>query len=162
PKKSDIMFSLDDVGSFYYYSDDKGKTWRKSSIVSNRMALFEPGITALSDNELLMNIRTNLGTVLFARSHDQGARWAFEGSNIKSPSSPQKVARIPGTDSLLMVWNYTDYIAHQHGANRSPLSLAVSTDKGYNWKRMVDLETSPGYINDYAYPAILIEKDHIF
>jgi len=162
PKKADIMYSLNDVGAFYYYSDDKGKTWQKSAMITNRMALLEPGITALSNSELLMNLRTNEGTILFARSLNNGISWTFEGSDIKSPSSPQRIARIPQTDSLLMVWNNTDNNFPQHGGNRSPLSLALSTNKGYTWKHIMDLEQSPGYQFDYAYPAILIDKENIF
>lgn len=147
---------------FYYYSDDKGKTWNKSKALSSEVDLLEPGIVSLSNNEMLMNIRTDYGRVLFARTTNNGNTWTFEKSNIKSPSSPQSIKRIPNTDSLLMVWNDTEFNASTHGGNRVPLSIAVSTDKGYSWKKIADVEPFNGYTIDYAYATFTFDSKFIY
>ncbi len=142
---------------FYYYSDDMGKTWQKSSKISiDNVALLEPGITAVAPKELLMNIRLNTGKVLFARSFDNGITWNFEFSNIKSPTSPQKII-ITKKGYLLMVWNNTDKNPYSNIGNRSPLSVAISKDKGRTWKRVLEIENSEN--NDFSYPSIYEDKD---
>src|SRR5690606_37120060 len=116
---------------YVLYSDDLGNTWKKSHVLGHKgVAMLEPGIEYISKNELLMTIRLNLGSILFARSTDFGLTWKFEDSNFLSPSSPQKMLRLHGSDSLLLVWNNTDKDAWKHFGNRNPLSLAFSKDKG--------------------------------
>lgn len=161
-KPDDLMESINSAMSvFYYFSDDFGKTWHKSEIFSqNKAAFLEPGITSLSSNELLMNIRMNTGRILFARSLDNGINWNYEYSDVKSPSSPQKIIRINESEKLVMVWNNTDENYASHSGNRSPLSVAVSVDKGKNWKRIVTLESNLS--NDYSYPSIMQDSNYVY
>lgn len=148
---------------FNYYSDDEGKTWTKSRVIRNeKRDLLEPGIVAVGENELLMNIRTDVGKVLFVRSENNGSTWHFEESNFHSPSSPQTIKRIPKTDTLLMVWNDNVKNVNVHGGNRSPLSLAISTNRGYNWHKIYEIEPFNGFSKDHGYVAIEFDDEFVF
>lgn len=138
---------------FYYYSDDLGKSWKSSPIISSNVSLLEPGITMFSQKEWLINIRTDIGKIMFYRSTDAGANWLSEGCDIISPSSPQSLLFDQERGFTLMVWNNTNKNYNVHGFNRTPLRLAISTDMGYNWKTVCDIEsTNESY--DHAYVAI--------
>ena len=52
---------------------------------------------------------------------------------------------------LLMVWN------NSPGPLRSPLTLAVSSDEGQIWGRLVDVENEQGHT--YAYPSIFFQDE---
>lgn len=148
---------------FYYYSEDFGKSWKKSKAIrSSQYDLLEPGLIFNGNKELLYNIRTDKGKVLFARSFDFGKNWRFEESNINSPSSPQTIKRIPGTDKLIMVWNDSQFNVSTHGGNRSPLSLASSSDGGRNWTKLLNLEPFNNYVKDYAYVAIEFDNEYAY
>ncbi|WP_433901931.1 sialidase family protein [Sphingobacterium puteale] len=151
------------LASFHYFTNDNGKTWQKSNLIRlDDKDLIEPGITAVGPNELLMNIRTNLGAILFARSYDLGKNWQFEESNFISPSSPQTIRQIPGTNKLVMVWNNNNVNYATHGLNRSPFSLAISSDKGRNWKRICEIESFNNFAKDHTYAAISFDKQFAY
>lgn len=164
--KDGIFRNEEELSVFYYYSDDLGKTWIKSPKLTTSFALFEPGIVPLSANEYLMNIRTNRGKILFARTKDKGLNWVFEPSNIKSPSSPQKIIKLPISKDLLMVWNYTDENYTASVGNRNPLSLAISKDRGYNWTYLFDIEKYYPQVDklkyNYSYPSVMVEDGTIY
>lgn len=150
------------MSAFYYYSDDLGITWQRSSnIILPNVALLEPDIVRINDFELLMNIRLNLGFILFARSRDNGNSWIFENSNIPSTSSPQKLIKLPQPNFLLMVWNYgkTNNQLH-HTGNRNPISIGISSNKGYTWEFISHIENNPDY--DYSYPSITLIEDSVY
>jgi len=148
---------------FYYYSEDYGKSWKKSKAIKSPIYdLLEPGLTSINNKELLYNIRTDKGKVLFARSFDLGQTWRLEESNINSPSSPQTIKRIPGTDKLIMVWNDSQLNVATHGGNRSPLSLATSSDGGRSWTKLLNLEPFNNYVKDYAYVAIEFDDEYAY
>ncbi len=151
------------IVSFFYFSDDKGQTWNKSGAIGDKNIDFlEPGIVSTGGNELLMNIRTNLGGIIFARSFNGGVNWHIEESNFNSPSSPQTIRQIPGTNKLLMVWNNNNVRVDVHGGNRSPLSLAISDDKGKSWTMVCDIEPFNQFVRDHAYPVISFDKKFVY
>ena len=94
-----------------YYSDDAGKTWRKSKSTLEapahaRAGFQEPGVVELKDGRVMMFIRTQLGSQYLSWSSDGGDTWPEpNSSSILSPLSPASIKRIPKTGDLLMVWN---------------------------------------------------------
>ncbi|MGG5905522.1 sialidase family protein [Sphingobacterium daejeonense] len=159
---NDLNESISKNMSIYLlYSDDLGKTWSKTeNIKLPGLALLEPGIEYLGGDELLMNIRLNIGSVLFARSKDFGLNWTFEVSDFASPSSPQKILRINETGDLLIVWNNTLNNPAKHWGNRSPLSIAISKNKGKTWEFLQNLESDLGF--DYSYPSMTQDKQNVY
>lgn len=165
PQSGNISnYTLDnnELKVFYYYSTDLGKTWNKSKALSNNMNLLEPGIISLSNAaEWLMNIRTDKGKILFARTKDRGMTWKFEESNIKSPSSPQTLLYDIDRKAIFMVWNHTDKNVAIHGGNRSPLTIGISYDNGYTWEKVTDIE-SENNLYDYAYFSLKKMNEKIY
>lgn len=159
-EKNDTIINMNNLSIFYYYSEDLGVSWSKSKVLTNNIGLLEPNITQVSNREFLMNIRTGSGKILFAKSNDNGTSWNFKNSLIKSPSSPQKIVRIANSDSLVMIWNNTDYNYAQFGGNRNPLSIALSTDKGNSWNYLGNIEDTGTRPADYSYPSILIDNHY--
>lgn len=132
--------TIEDFGVFYYYSDDLGRTWNRSNVLINTgFGLLEPGLLQLTNNEYLMNIRTNKGKVLFARSYNKGGDWNFEVANIDTTNSPQTLYSYK--DLLLMIWNKRTNNNLSSGS-RTILSFSISYDKGKNWFYLFDIENS--------------------
>jgi len=147
---------------FLYSSDDFGNTWEKSSAISANYAILEPGLTVLKNSNYLMNLRTDNGSILFARSKDSGKKWTFEESNFNSPSSPQTIKGVPNSSNLIMIWNDNDKNVNVHGGNRSPLSLAISRNNGYDWDKIINLESFNNSQFDFAYSSVLVDNKYVF
>ena len=77
-----------------YFSDDSGKSWRKSRTrlecpTPSRAGLQEPGVVELKDGRVMMFIRTQMGSQYLSWSSDGGDTWSDpKPSNIASPLSP--------------------------------------------------------------------------
>ena len=156
PQSGDIYkysISNNELKVFYYYSDDLGKSWNRSKTISSDVSLLEPGMVMFSEREWLMNIRTDIGKIMFFRSRDAGVNWVSEECDIISPSSPQTLLFDQEKNITLMVWNNTNKNFNVHGFNRSPLRLALSIDVGYSWKTVCDIENTTEMF-DHAYAAV--------
>jgi predicted neuraminidase len=103
-------------------------------------------------------LRTCAGRVWRTDSNDYGVTW-----------TPVYDAGLPnnnsGLDALLLEDERLLLILNPIGVNwgpRTPLSLAVSTDNGCNWKIKAHLEDDPANTKyEYSYPAIIRTKDGI-
>ncbi|MDA7680738.1 glycoside hydrolase [bacterium] len=143
-----------------YFSDDLGKTWRRSRSVlkgarsdGSRVMLQEPGVIELSDGRLMMWARTDDGSQYLSWSHDQADSWSSPvPSGIKSPRSPASIERIPGRGDLLMVWNDHAEISEELKGQRTPFNAALSHDEGKTWAKSHILEDDPN--GWYCYTAI--------
>ena len=131
------------VGS--YVSDDGGNTWKEST---NKVYLplrgaMEPSAAELSDGTIVMSLRTQLGSVFLTRSNDRGESWELaQTSGLPSPESCTCLRRIPGSeDQLVLFWNDAAYIPdHHHYGIRTPLSAAISVDRGESFKKRGDID----------------------
>ena len=133
------------VGS--YVSDDGGHTWTasKNTLYLPLRGAMEPSAAQLSNGDIIMSLRTQLGSVFFTRSTDRGETWSRpQTAGLRSPESCTCLRRIPDTeDWLVLFWNDSEYIGdHHHYGIRSPLSAAVSRDGGANWRKLGDIETA--------------------
>ncbi len=125
------------VGCFA--SDDAGHTWRKTpaKIELPMRGAMEASVAELPDQTLVMSLRTQLGGPYLCRSRDSGETWSEpEPSGLESGESCTCLRTIPGTGTLLLLWNHSPYIAkgHHHFGERTPLSAAVSSDAGKTWQ----------------------------
>lgn len=155
----DIFENYEKQEIVLFSSDNLGESWQRSNVIKANHSLMEPNIVSVSEQELLINMRTKKGYIYFARSTDAGITWKMEDSNIPSPASPQKIVKIPGTDLLVMVWNNTRENFRSSFNNRSPLSIAISEDKGYRWRYIADIEASKDF--DYSYPSITFTNNEM-
>ena len=147
--------------AFCYLSDDDGQSWRAGSGDTGfaDSPAQEPGLVELRDGAVLMIIRTRLGRIYYARSHDGGETWsAPDASSLVSPAAPATITRIPGSGDLMIVWNNNPNGAAATWQDRTPLTVAVSTDEGTTWRNPKDIEADPGYC--YAYTSVtFVEPD---
>lgn len=129
------------------WSDDRGKTWRKSSTIDlPKRGAMEASVAELADGELLMSLRTQLGGPFLSRSADGGMTWSepvFSG--LEGGESCTCLRRIPDTKDLVLFWNHSKYEErHHHFGERTPLTAAVSSDKGESWRIVGNLADDPG------------------
>ena len=135
-----------------YYSDDSGRTWMPSDRKMDLPArgAEEPSIVELRDGSLLAVMRTYVGEVYQAHSHDSGENWTTpESTGLPAPAAPPLVKRIPATGDLLLVWNNARPVNGIHRP-RNPLTTAISTDEGETWENVRDIENWSGYSSAYA------------
>lgn len=150
-----------------YFSDDKGKSWRRSktaqkakSSEGKEVTLQEPGVVELKDGRLMMFCRTDAGVQYISFSADGGDTWSgFKASNIVSPLSPASIKRIPKTGGLLLVWNNSYDSKSKTGGNRTPFNVAISQDEGETWRNVRTIEAdADGW---YCYTAIEFVGDFV-
>ncbi|GAA5510089.1 sialidase family protein [Novipirellula caenicola] len=149
-----------------HLSDDAGSTWRPSKTVlqahdsssGKRHFTQEPGVVQLRGGRVMMFVRSDAGSQLISHSSDGGETWSpLVPSTLHSPTSPATIERIPGTDSLVCVWNDHTNIAAELRGKRTPLSLAVSNDEGKTWGPSITLFNNPN--GWYCYTAIEFTAD---
>ena len=135
------------------YSDDNGYTWKAGAYVpdpglSERLRLIqnvnEPSIVELADGRLLMTTRSFAGGQFFSYSRDAGESWTKPVlSPLRGCCSPATLARIPGSEDILAIWNYGF-------GGRAPLNSAISSDAGQTWHHLKLVECSKYYNSNYV------------
>lgn len=147
---------------FCIYSDDDGRTWRKSKpdLHAPKRGAMEPGVVELANGDLLMIVRTQVGCIYKSYSKDKGATWSEpEPSDVMAPEAPATIKRIPGTNDLLLIWNNRFEEGQGHGGLRTPLTAAISKDNGKTWINVKNIESDPTHT--YAYTSIAFVKDQV-
>lgn len=151
------------------YSDDEGKTWRRSNWIDlgghgHHDGAMEPTVAELSDGRLLMLIRTSLDRFWQAISEDGGRYWRIiQPSDIDASNSPGYLLRL-SSGRLVLVWNrlhpegrkwtksnlpqHTEFPSSWH---REELSIAFSEDDGRTWTKPLVLAKQPGGQLSYPY-----------
>lgn len=126
-----------------HYSDDDGKTFKKSltdvySPINDAGGLMEPGLLELPDGKLWLYARTNYGYQYQSFSNDGGLTWSKAEPNYKitSPSAPMLSRNIdkynltifnPMPQSTLFS-RYENWIKIKY--TRTPFVMAVFEDGG--------------------------------
>lgn len=166
----------DDFDSHYRsiwvaWSDDFGATWHTGGAIEVPRVTWpdgqfmesgcnEPGIAERADGSLLMTMRTAMGTQFRSESHDRGENWSAPRTmEVRSPTAPAHLSRMPGRDHLLLVWNSNYNAREPMNGHRHTLTACISDDGGRSWphesrKTLVD---DPARNTDY--PAVLFVRD---
>lgn len=108
--------------------------------------IIQPTVVELGAKHLRFYARstTNIGRVVIADSHDDGATWT-EPRPLDVPNPNSGIDAVVLRDGrVVLVYNNTT-------TGRTPLNLAVSTD-GEHFRMFYALEDQPG---EYSYPAII-------
>jgi hypothetical protein len=93
-------------------------------------------------------------------SADNGITWtAPQPTEMKSPTSPASIKRLPNSSNLLAVFNDHSGRFPFPGTKRTPLVAAVSSDGGQTWPKAKLLEDDPdGW---YCYTAMYFLDDTV-
>jgi len=147
-----------------FLSDDHGQTWRRGqprwldheryrNAVPNPgwLTLQEPGVMELKDGSVFMVIRTALNHPFASISKDGGETWSDPQPirELHSPRSPQTLARLPRSGRIGMLYNENPKGGRATGAERRPLSLAVSADEGATFQFVKNVEIAEGFAWSY-------------
>lgn len=89
--------------------------------------------------------RTSAGRLYWCESRDRGETWTKPApSPLLSPEAPANVARLPGSDDLLVIWNSQCVTnANSMLGQRLTLASAVSRDGGKTWGDYREIITIP-------------------
>ena len=128
-----------------YYSDDDGKTWKMSdtTITLPMRGAMEPFVAETNDNQIILVMRNQLGSVFKSVSTDNGATWSKpQTTGLSAPESCPYLTNIPESNALIIGWNNSLYDMHwaSHFGKRTPLTLAVSYDGGITFEDFFDIE----------------------
>ena len=135
------------------YSDDEGGAWNVTDALfhwkdmgySGSAPCGEACVAETPDGRLLMLARSTNMRVLRSYSSDSGETWSMvEMTSLNNSNAPVRLARIPSSGDLLIVWNQVTAQEHRDGYGRSRLSVAVSRDSGGTWHNFKTLELSAG------------------
>lgn len=162
-------------GSFTYVSDDDGRSWRQSNIVTTpdhtgggfhdgirwNHGAVEPTVIELNDGRLWMLMRTSQDTHYSSWSDDGGLTWsASEPSPFYGTITMPTLGRL-ADGRMLFLWCNTTPLPEQGGTNgvwddvftnRDVIHAAISEDDGKTWIGMRELYLNPlRNAEDYAY-----------
>ena len=148
-------------------SDDGGATWNLSeSIVLPRVAwpdgrrgiesgCVEPCIVERADGTLLMTMRTAMGTQFKSESSDRGETWIPPVSmEVRSPTAPCHLSRIPGSDDLLIVFSPNYESTGPNNGRRTVLMTGISSDGGRTWPNRRRRVLAHDPVGTISYPTV--------
>ena len=135
-----------------YYSDDEGVSWKQSAGVrsfvdheTKRIEIkgSEPSIVEVEPGRMLMFLRNDANRIFQSWSSDNGQNWTEgKGTQLAASRSPAALAKIPGTNDLMVVWNQASVKELRNDHWRSRLSTAISRDQGKTWTNFQNIESS--------------------
>ncbi|MBO5625549.1 MAG: family 78 glycoside hydrolase catalytic domain [Prevotella sp.] len=143
---------------YFEYSDDMGKTWKRSPFVEadEGMKAIQPSIIFLPDGRLQAVCRTRSRHVGITYSSDNGETWS-KLQLIDTPNNNSGIDAVTLQDgSFAMICNHWPIEPDKEKGARTPLALLKSKD-GIHWEHWMTLEDSP--ISQYSYPSIIQTKD---
>lgn len=111
-------------------------------------------LTEAPVGRLLMLMRTRLGRIWQAESHDGGRTWGLQPTDLRNPNSGIDMLRL-ADGRLWLCYNDTDRGRDpMDWSLRYPLAVAESTDDGRSWRNIARLEPGPG---EHSYPAMVAD-----
>ncbi len=154
----------------FFISDDDGKEWTKTEIEfkcpfpDNPDGYQEPGLYELPDGTLWCYIRTDIGFQFECFSKDMGTTWSVPQPNLffSSACSPM-LCKDCGKYTVAVFNPVPEHILRSESEvwGRTPLVMAVSTDKAKTFHKERIYYIEDDLNNGYCYPAIFPEKDYM-
>jgi len=128
-------------------------TWKKIGPIGSN--ILQPTLVELEPRHILAYNRTgrfgkNKGFISKIESFDFGIHWSKQSAtSLPNPNSGCDMVKL-NDGNLVLAFNNSSTI-------RSPLSIALSEDKGKSWKYIKDLEKDDK--ERFAYPSIIQASD---
>ncbi len=137
-------------------SPDQGRSWNRSPYleVSEKgeevPGLIQPTLWESAPGRVHMLLRSTAGAIYRSDSEDYGQTWtpAYR-TELPNPNSGIDLTRLPD-GTLALAYNRDD----QNWGARATLSIALSTDNGATWPRVLDVERGESG-DEFSYPAIV-------
>jgi predicted neuraminidase len=134
-----------------------GHAWKLNGTIKSAKGNIQPAVAQLTKDHLVAYCRrgggyepTTDGYIVRSESLDGGRTWA-EGKDTAFPNPNAAV-------DLLKLHNGHLVLVYNNSMNeRTPLTVALSTDSDKSWPHRRDLATGPF---DYAYPYAIQTRDH--
>lgn len=142
--------------TLWIYSDDEGVTWTESTSwwampVRSGSGLQEPGVVELADGSIFSWCRTDQGSQFGFRSTDAGKIFSPpEPTELKSPTGPASIKRLPGSSDLLAIYNDHSGRFPFPPKKRNPFVAAISNDGGKTWPQRKLIENDPDGLYHYC------------
>lgn len=136
--------------SVFLISRDAGETWELGGDIITEPGNEQAALAQLGDGSLIAFMRTRgaPGLVWQARSPNGGWDWC---PAVQTPfpncDTGIDVVRLPN-GHLILAFNDSPL-------QRTPLSVALSTDEGASWCAVAHLETGP---EDFDYPSLAVDQ----
>ena len=143
---------------YFEYSDDMGKTWKRSPFVEadSGIRAIQPSIIFLPDGRLQAVCRTRSRHIGVTYSSDNGETWS-KLQLIETPNNNSGLDAVTLKDgTFALICNHWPIEPDKEKGARTPLALMKSKD-GIHWEHWMTLEDSP--ISQYSYPSIIQSKD---
>lgn len=145
-----------DSTSRFLRFDRKKKTWSPFGTIKSAKGNIQPAVVQLSPQHLIAYCRrgggydpVKDGYIIRSESRDGGKTWA-EGQDSRFPNPNAAI-------DLLKLRNGHLLLVYNHSMNdRTPLTVALSTDGDRTWPHRRDLARGPF---DYAYPYAIQTRD---
>ena len=143
---------------YFEYSDDMGKTWKRTDFVKapEGVKAIQPAILVLADGRLEALCRTRSRHIGVTYSNDNGETWSpLELIDMPNNNSGIDAVTLADGRHALICNDWPIEPDKEKGA-RTPLSILLSDD-GLSWYHFQTLEDSP--ISQYSYPSIIQSRD---
>ena len=138
-------------------SEDGGRHWRLWLLEEAPVPAIQGSIATDGLGTLHMFLRTRVGRAYDMASHDDGKSWTQpRRTNLLNPNSGLDALGLsPG--KMMIVYNASrtvtaDIMDPVQRDARTPLTVALSKDRGQTWHNLLHLEQGPG---EYSYPALV-------
>jgi predicted neuraminidase len=129
-------------------SNDDGATWTKHGpivIPGEPYGLIQPTLIEIAPDHVRAFMRSRQGFIYVADSSDGGRTWSpARPTSLPNPNAGIDAVRL-ADGRILMVYNHSN-------RERTPLSVALSSDGGETWRPFAPLETERG---EFSYPAVI-------
>ena len=143
---------------YFEYSDDMGKTWKRTAFVEAEQGVkaIQPTILVLPDGRLEALCRTRSRHIGVTFSSDNGETWS-KLQFIETPNNNSGIDAVNLKEGgYALICNDWPIEPDKEKGVRTPLSILKSRD-GMKWEHWITLEDSP--IHQYSYPSIIQSRD---
>jgi len=145
-----------DSVSLFMRFNPKTQKWTQSGPIRSKRGNIQPSVVQLDNNHLIAYCRRGggygpgtEGFVVRSESHDGGRTWS-EGLDTKFPNPNAAI------DFLKLQNGHLFFVYNNSPSERTPLTVAISTDNDKSWPRQRDIATGDF---DYAYPYAIQGRD---
>lgn len=138
----------------------KGKKTANSPIAVSQQSFYgrgiiQPALWESVPGKIHMLLRSSEGKIYRSDSDDGGKNWcAAYATRMPNNNSGLDIVKASFDGRLYLVCNPVS----ENWGVRTPLTLLTSSDNGYNWEKIMDIEDGNG---EFSYPAIICREDEL-